>query len=124
MKNIIQAVSNLDRFLKALDYQTLSLSDFSHSAIFLPLFLHRPPASHHYNMKTMDVKIALFERGLMATFSVEQITITNFIIRLKSFDGEIKPPLYIKISRSDLGWTSAFEDNELVREIGMAIDRS
>jgi hypothetical protein len=74
-------------------------------------------------MKTMDVKIALFERGLMATFNVEQINLTHFIIRLKSFDGERKPPVYFKICRSDLGWISAFDDNELVREVGLAIER-
>ncbi len=70
----------------------------------------------------MDVKIALFDRGMMATFSVEQIDTTTFTIRLKSFDGGIKPPLYIKLQKTDMGWSSALEDKELVKEIGMAID--
>ena len=70
----------------------------------------------------MDVKITLFDKGLMATFNVEQENATTFAIRLKNYDGEPKPPLYLKLHRTSSGWTSAFKDALLISEIGMAID--
>jgi hypothetical protein len=70
----------------------------------------------------MEVKIALFQKGLMATYKVEQENSRTFNIRLKEFAGDSKPPLYLKLHKTELGWRSAFEDHELVREVGAAID--
>ena len=70
----------------------------------------------------MDVKIALFNRGLMANFSVEQQDTATYTIRLKSFEGESQPPLYMKMYKTSQGWESAFDDKELIRELGLAIE--
>ncbi|HWJ92825.1 MAG TPA: hypothetical protein VNR87_17035 [Flavisolibacter sp.] len=71
----------------------------------------------------MDIKIALFEKGLLATYAIDRMDGTTFNARLKAFTGESKPPSYIKFQRTPSGWRSAFEDRELIRELGAAVDR-
>lgn len=70
----------------------------------------------------MDVNIALREKDFRATFSVEQVDEKTFTIRLKKYDGDQKPPLYIKLIKTNNGWSSAFHDTELVHDLGKAID--
>jgi hypothetical protein len=70
----------------------------------------------------MDIKIALFEKGLLATYAIDKVDSTTFNARLRAFTGEIKPPSYIKFQRTPFGWRSALEDMELIRELGEAVD--
>jgi hypothetical protein len=70
----------------------------------------------------MEVKIVLFQKGIMATYKVEIQENATFAIRLKEFSGSPQPPLYIKLHKTEKGWNSAFDDRELIREIGFAID--
>jgi hypothetical protein len=92
---------------------------FNHfRGLVLSAFTHKPQPY----TKLMEVKIALFQKGLMATYKVERQDHSTFAIRLKEFTGSSQPPLYIKLHKTDRGWNSAFEDGELIREIGFAID--
>jgi len=70
----------------------------------------------------MDIKIALFEKGLLATYAIDKVDSTTFNATLRAFTGELKPPSYIKLHRTALGWRSALEDSELIRELGAAVD--
>jgi hypothetical protein len=70
----------------------------------------------------MDIKISYSEKNLSAIFSVEQIDNNVYNLRLKSFEGENKPPLFIKIHKTSDGWISAFNDASMIHNIGMAID--
>lgn len=70
----------------------------------------------------MEIKIALFQQALMATYYVDKEDPSTFNLRLKNFSGVKTPPSYIKIYKTELGWRSAFEDAELIRELGIAID--
>ena len=70
----------------------------------------------------MDLKITLFDKGNMATYAVEQIDENSFAIRLKSFHGENKPPLYIKLYKTGSGWESAFHNKSFINDVGLAID--
>ncbi|MGZ8544766.1 MAG: hypothetical protein ACXWV0_05690 [Flavisolibacter sp.] len=70
----------------------------------------------------MDLKITLFDQGNMATYSVEQLDVNTFAIRLKTFQGENKPPLYIKLQKTGAGWESAFHNKSLISDVGFAID--
>jgi hypothetical protein len=69
----------------------------------------------------MTVKIALFQKGLMATYHIDRIDDITVNARLRSFSGDSKPPAFIKLFKTDLGWRSAFDDAELIRELGDAI---
>jgi hypothetical protein len=70
----------------------------------------------------MDIKIALFEKGLLATYAIHKVDSMTFNARLRAFTGEVKPPSYIKLHRVAFGWRSALDDKELIREIGAAVD--
>ena len=70
----------------------------------------------------MEIKVTL-SKGHLATYLVEKEDIITYNIRLKAFSGENKPPLYMKMYKTELGWTSAFEDAELVKELGSAIEK-
>jgi hypothetical protein len=70
----------------------------------------------------MDIKIALFEKGLLATYAIDKVDSTTFNARLRAFTGENKPPSFIKFHRTVFGWRSALEDMELIRELGAAVD--
>ena len=48
----------------------------------------------------MDITILLTER-LKAEYSVEQVDAITYTIRLKRFEGERKPPLFIKLQNND-----------------------
>ena len=69
----------------------------------------------------MNVKIALFEKGLLATYSVNKIDEITFNARLREFSGIKKPPAFIKFYKTETGWGSAFEDAALIRELGEAV---
>jgi hypothetical protein len=69
----------------------------------------------------MNVKIALFQKGLMATYQIDRIDEITVNAKLRSFSGDSKPPAFIKLYKTDNGWRSAFEDAELIRELGEAI---
>ena len=69
----------------------------------------------------MEITIALFHKGLYATFQIDKIDPVTFNARLKAYTGD-KPPSFIKFYRTELGWRSAFEDVELIRELGMGVD--
>lgn len=71
----------------------------------------------------MDVKIDLFHKGLQATYKIDQVDGLTYNARLRDYSGE-KPPAYIKFYKTDLGWHSAFEDNELIRELGLAVEEN
>ena len=71
----------------------------------------------------MEIKIALFHKGIMATYIIDKIDANIFHARLKEFAGD-KPPLFIKFIKTELGWKSAFTDAELIRELGSAIDNA
>ena len=70
----------------------------------------------------MEIKVNDINTGFAATYTVEQEDPITYNIRLRNFDGEQKPPLYIKLYKTELGWRSAFEDADLIRELGLAID--
>ena len=70
----------------------------------------------------MEVKIALFQKGLRATYKIHQIDNTTFNAVLRDFAGDNRPPDYIKFYKSEAGWRSAYEDGELIRELGLAVD--
>ena len=70
----------------------------------------------------MDVKIALFHKGLLVTYKIDQVDLITFNARLKDYIGDSKPPEYIKFFKSENGWRSAFDDAELIRELGAAIE--
>jgi hypothetical protein len=70
----------------------------------------------------MNVKIALFHKGLLATYHIDKVDEITFNAVLRDYSGEPKPPAYIKFYRTALGWRSAFEDAELIRELGAAVD--
>ncbi len=70
----------------------------------------------------MDVKIALFHKGLLATYKVDRVDTVTYNARLRDYSGEAAPPRYIKFYKTELGWRSAFEDAELIRELGAAIE--
>lgn len=69
----------------------------------------------------MNVKIAVSEKGLLATYSVDKIDETTFNARLQTFSGK-KPPAFIKFYKTESGWTSAFEDAALIGELGAAVE--
>ena len=69
----------------------------------------------------MDITILLTER-LKAEYSVEQVDAITYTIRLKRFEGERKPPLFIRLQKTSAGWVSAFNDTILLFKIGTAID--
>jgi hypothetical protein len=77
------------------------------------------PSPIHFS--TMNVKIALFEKGLVATYNVVRVDNITFNARLKAYSGS-KPPSYIKFYKTELGWGSAFEDADLIGELGSAVD--
>ena len=71
----------------------------------------------------MNVKIALFHKGLMATYMIDRVDPLTYNARLKDYSGEAPPPpTYIKFYKTELGWRSAFEDAELIRELGTAVE--
>jgi hypothetical protein len=81
--------------------------------------------NHQYQTQkttTMDVKIALFHKGLMATYKIDQVDTATYNARLKTFSGDAPPPSYIKFYKTEVGWRSAFEDAELIRELGAAVE--
>lgn len=69
----------------------------------------------------MDVNIALYN-GVKATYNVEQVDDTTYTIRLKNYTGDSKPPLFIRLYKTDKGWNSAFSDVDMIKDIGEAID--
>ncbi len=72
----------------------------------------------------MQIKIALFQKGLMATYHIDRVDEITFNARLRAYTGDSKPPDYIKMYKTEAGWRSAFEDAELIRELGAAVDCS
>ena len=70
----------------------------------------------------MEVKIALFQKGLRATYRIQQIDSITFNAILRDFTGDSRPPDYIKFYKSESGWRSAYNDWELIRELGSAIE--
>ena len=85
-------------------------------ASFTPPTCKPPPQTPN-----MDINVALSDKGLLATYSVEKEDMITYNIRLKDYSGN-QPPLYIKLYKTEMGWSSAFEDADLVRELGIAID--
>ena len=72
----------------------------------------------------MNVKIALFQKGLMATYFIDKMDELTFNARLRAYSGDNKPPVYIKFYKTEQGWRSEFEDAELIRELGAAVDET
>jgi len=70
----------------------------------------------------MDVKIALFQKGLMATYHIDKVDRITYNALLRTYSGETPPPSYIKFYKTEDGWRSAFEDEELIRELGLAVE--
>ena len=71
----------------------------------------------------MEITVALPDKGPMATYLVEQEDNITYNVRLKAFTGHYKPPLYIKLYKTELGWTSAFESAGLIEKLGSAIEQ-
>jgi hypothetical protein len=72
----------------------------------------------------MDISITFQEKNSFANYSVEQETPITYNLRLISFESEKNLPTYLKIHRSDNGWISAFQDQEMVNALGAAIEHS
>lgn len=70
----------------------------------------------------MDITISISYKNAAAIYSVEQVDKAIYHLRLKSFEGENKPPLFIKIQKTAQGWDSAFNDASMIRNIGKAIE--
>ena len=54
------------------------------------------------------------------TYLVQQIDSIAYTARLFQWKGE-KPPVYIRFYKTDMGWTSAFEEDELIQGLGAAL---
>jgi len=71
----------------------------------------------------MQVQIELAATAQKAVYGFERPDAISYQARLVSYEGPM-PPSFIRLYKTDLGWSSAFEDKELITAIGKKIDES
>jgi len=71
----------------------------------------------------MQVQIELPATVQKAVYGIERPDAISFQARLISYEGSM-PPSFIRLYKTDMGWSSAFEDKELIAAIGRKIDES
>lgn len=71
----------------------------------------------------MKFKTALFYNGAIAYYNVYCISNNGYKIKLDSYSGEQHPPLLIELYRNGRLWNSSCKDQELVKELGAAIEQ-
>lgn len=69
----------------------------------------------------MEILIELPEKGIAATYITERDDSISFTARLKFFSGQ-RPPVFIRFYKTEMGWSSAFEDSEIIEALGRGVD--
>lgn len=70
----------------------------------------------------MEVKIAIFHKGLLSTYIVRKADQTTAYAFLVQNDGNTKPAEFIRLLKQENKWISTYPDEELVRELNVAIE--
>ena len=86
------------------------------------MFATPSPASNQNKNQTMEVKIAIFHKGLLATYQIRQASQTTVYAFLIQNKGKANPPEFIRLSKENNGWISAYPDEELIRELTSALE--
>jgi hypothetical protein len=79
------------------------------------------PASHLITF-SMEVKIAIFHKGLLSTYIVRKADQTTAYAFLIQNEGKARPAEFIRLLKQDNKWISAYPDQELIRELTAAIE--
>ena len=70
----------------------------------------------------MKFKAALFYNGHIAYYNVYVIGDNVYKVKLDTYYGEPAPPQVIELYKKGFQWKANCEDNELVKELGAAIE--
>ena len=71
----------------------------------------------------MKFKAALFYKGYIAYYNVYLIGKNNYKVKLENYCGESYPPQIIELYKSGFQWSANCGDDELIKELGAAIEQ-
>ena len=69
----------------------------------------------------MEIQIQLLHKGINATYAIEQSDTITYNALLRDYSGS-KPPAFIRFYKTEMGWSSAFEESELISQLGKFVD--
>ena len=70
----------------------------------------------------MRFKAALCYHNSIAFYNVYLLNGNTYKAKLDECSGKAKPPSLVNLQKNTLGWKSDCNDNEIVNELGAAID--
>ena len=70
----------------------------------------------------MRFKAALCYHNSIAFYSVYPLSGNTYKAKLDEYGGQTQPPSLVNLQKNTLGWKSDCEDDEIVNELGAAID--
>jgi len=70
----------------------------------------------------MRFKAALCYQNSIAFYSIYPIDSNTYKAKLDECSGHTQPPTLINLQKNIKGWNSDCQDNEIVNELGAAID--
>lgn len=70
----------------------------------------------------MRFKAALCYQNSIAFYSIYLLDGNTYKAKLDECSGQLQPPGLVNLQKNNLGWKSDCEDNEIVNELGAAID--
>ena len=70
----------------------------------------------------MRFKAALCYQNSVAFYSVYLLDSNSYKAKLDECAGQTQPPALVNLQKNKLGWKSDCDDNEIVNELGAAID--
>jgi hypothetical protein len=73
---------------------------------------------------TMEVRIAIFQKGVFSTYMIRRINDTTAFAYLVQNKGSISTPEFIRLSKQKDQWTSAYPDAEIIKEFDSAIENN
>lgn len=70
----------------------------------------------------MEVRIAIFHKGLLSTYEIRRTDDTTAYAYLIQNKGAMKPPEFIRLIKQQDQWTSAYPDAEIIKELESALE--
>lgn len=70
----------------------------------------------------MRFKAALCYQNSIAFYSIYLLDSNSYKAKLDECSGQTQPPTLVNLQKNNLGWKSDCDDNEIVNELGAAID--
>ena len=74
------------------------------------------------NSFIMRFKAALCYQNSIAFYNVYLLNVNTYKAKLEECSGQAQPPTLVNLQKNTLGWNSDCLDNEIVNELGAAID--